>query len=252
MDRTYIYSYIPGSHSVANLTSELDIFQIRHKNSKFKGNLRKTVINWGSSNLPDEVLKCKIINDPSKVAICSDKLKFFETLQGTQVSVVPWTTDKNEVRSWIDSGYEVFARTLLKSHSGNGIIILDSESEIVDAPLYTMYIKKESEWRLHYIGGQLAFIQRKVKDPNIEQPKDWRIRAHQNGFIYQQNNESIPEKVIEQGNLAYKTIGLDFGAIDIIYNKRNDKAYILEINTAPGLENTTVNIYAQHLKRICA
>jgi D-alanine-D-alanine ligase-like ATP-grasp enzyme len=37
---------------------------------------------------------------------------------------------------------------------------------------------------------------------------------------------------------------LDFGAVDIIYNAKRNECYVLEVNTAPGLEGTTVEKYA--------
>jgi D-alanine-D-alanine ligase-like ATP-grasp enzyme len=40
------------------------------------------------------------------------------------------------------------------------------------------------------------------------------------------------------------TTGLDFGAVDVIWNAQKEKPYVLEINTAPGLEGQTIADYA--------
>jgi glutathione synthase/RimK-type ligase-like ATP-grasp enzyme len=45
-------------------------------------------------------------------------------------------------------------------------------------------------------------------------------------------------------------LGLDFGAVDIIWNKKQDRYYVLEVNTAPGLEGETVVRYANAFKEL--
>ena len=47
---------------------------------------------------------------------------------------------------------------------------------------------------------------------------------------------------------ACACINLNYGAVDIIYNKKQNKCYVLEINTAPGLINQTANLYANNFK----
>jgi D-alanine-D-alanine ligase-like ATP-grasp enzyme len=39
--------------------------------------------------------------------------------------------------------------------------------------------------------------------------------------------------------------GIHFGAIDIIYTAATNKARILEVNTAPGIEGKTVDLYSE-------
>jgi D-alanine-D-alanine ligase-like ATP-grasp enzyme len=40
---------------------------------------------------------------------------------------------------------------------------------------------------------------------------------------------------------------MHFAALDVLYHHPSGKAVICEGNTAPGLENNTVNIYAEYL-----
>ena len=47
-----------------------------------------------------------------------------------------------------------------------------------------------------------------------------------------------------------ESIGLDFGAVDVIYNGHSNRAYVLEINTAPGLTGTTLDNYAAALRNL--
>lgn len=241
-----VYPYKQGSKSVKNLALLLGIKRIRTNSQTFRGAKRKLVINWGSSVLPAEVLKCKVLNPPASVQGVSNKLKFFRGF--SQKARLPeYTTDKGVAKSWADNGAPVVCRTKLQAHSGIGIVIADKAEEVVDAPLYTKYVKKRDEFRLHIFGGVVIDVQRKARKLENEAP-DWRVRNLANGFVYQRNDVEVPEDVVVQATGLFKETGLDFGAVDVIYNAKEGKAYVLEVNSAPGLEGTTLANYVGKLK----
>jgi D-alanine-D-alanine ligase-like ATP-grasp enzyme len=76
------------------------------------------------------------------------------------------------------------------------------------------------------------------------------VRNHDNGFIFVRNDVKAPSSVEEQAVRAIKALGLDFGAVDIIWNDKQQKAYVLEVNTAPGLEGSTVDDYARGFRNL--
>ena len=79
------------------------------------------------------------------------------------------------------------------------------------------------------------------------------IRSYDNGWVF--TREGIgkyyeeQQKVKTQGLLAVKALGLDFGASDVIYSEKHRKATVLEVNTSPGLEGTSVQLYADAIRR---
>lgn len=246
MKNLYVYSYNATSKGASELSEALGVPRIRHNNSRFIGSSRKTVINWGSSEVSKEVLKCRILNAPSIVSIVSNKLLFFKSMTDASdpPRCVPWTTSKKEAEEWLKQGSTVVVRNILTGHSGNGVVIVEPGQEVPNAPLYTQYIPKSAEYRVHIIGGKIIFEQRKIKNPQIDQPITWKIRSHENGFIFQHNNLSVPKDVEDQALKAVSAIGLDFGGVDIVWVEKQKRAYILEINTACGLEGATVGAYA--------
>lgn len=253
MYKTSIYSYKFGSQSAKLIADRLGIKRIKHSGSRFKGRSSKTVINWGSSELPVELHKCKIINEPIYVKTCSNKTYFFADQSinhDSSARLVPWTVNKLEAQNWLDEDFTVVVRNSLTSHSGHGILIVEPDETLPDAPLYTKYIKKDSEWRIHCMrfGEECRIIsrQRKIKDPNLDEPVTWKIRSHQNGFIFQHSDLNVPEDVEVQALLAFKNSGLHFGAVDVIFNKHQNKAYTLELNTAPGVSGETLEVYKEN------
>lgn len=138
----------------------------------------------------------------------------------------------------------VVCRTLLRGHSGRGIVIADDVSELVQAPLYTQYIKKQSEYRVHVFFGEVIDIQKKMRRSDTPDSEvDWRVRNHSNGFVYGRDEVRLPDGAQQLCIEAVSALGLDFGAVDIIHNAHYDEYYVLEVNTAPGLSGTTLEVY---------
>jgi glutathione synthase/RimK-type ligase-like ATP-grasp enzyme len=241
----WIYSWNFWSKSARVLAKELDAYLIRHEGSRFVGRPYKAVINWGSSVLPTCVRGSTVLNSAPQVALASNKLNFLETCV-EDWRPPPWTSDPNVAKQWLKDGKDVVARTVLNGHSGAGIRLIHPGGILPYALLYTKYIPKSSEWRIHCVGNTIIDIQRKAA--KIGEVANWQIRNHDNGFIYARDGVP-PGDVREQALAAFLKSGLDFGAVDVIYNAKREKAYVLEINTAPGLEGNTVGIYANALER---
>lgn len=75
---------------------------------------------------------------------------------------------------------------------------------------------------------------------------------HKNGFAFKLvNSEFVPRPAVDAAILAVKSLKLDFGAVDIIQGK-DGKFYVLEVNTAPGVENSTRQVIQGLAKNIIA
>lgn len=249
MNRIKIWAYKPGSKSATALARSLDTKVIRHQGSLWRGGPDKTVINWGSTDVGPQVKRSKVLNKPEAVAVAHNKLTTFQKLtEDDEIHLPAWTVDKDKAKKWLEDGKCVLARQSLTGHSGQGIVVMEKPLDFVDAPVYTIYIGKEKEYRIHVLNGEIIFRQQKVRDRDGE-PKTWKIRSHANGFVFQHNDINVPEEVDLQALMAVKALGLDFGGVDVIISKRTEKAIVLEVNTACGLEGETVTAYANAFKR---
>lgn len=253
----YLYSWNPNSEGAKLLAEQMNIRKIRHEKSTFKGSPKKTVINWGSGKLPPEVLLCNVLNSTAGVNRVSDKLKFFNTAAG-KCSIPDFTTDIATAIRWISEGNTVCARTVLNGHSAEGLVILDKKSkgsDIIEAPLYTKYIPKKDEYRVHVVHGEVIDIQRKALRPEFleetgRENVNYRIRNLDNGFIYVRNNVNPPVSVTEEAIKGITASGLDFGACDLVFNEKKNQAYLLEINSAPGVQGLTVEAYSRAFQNL--
>lgn len=251
---TIIYTARP-SNGAKELAHALGIkLGSRRINRPYKG----TVINWGSIDFPDRFRGATVINTPEAIAEVSNKLSFFKkiTPKYSKSSITPeWTEDKDVAKKWIADGYRCAARTVLSGSSGIGIHIADSNRTLTNAPLYVKYIPKDSEWRVHVFrketGLEIIDIQQKARRRDVpDEEVNWEVRNHENGFIYKRHNIIIPEKVKEVALKCMSQLSLHFGAVDVIWSEKKKRAYVLEVNTAPGLEGKTVENYAKAFKEL--
>lgn len=255
-----IYPYKNGSESAKALADALGVLQIKKEGSKFKGSSKKLVINWGNSMSTEEVDKCLVLNKPEAVAICIDKLRFFNHVkaindEGTDryAEIPVFTTNKGTAQEWCAGGTKIVCRTILNGHSGQGIVIANTPDQVVDAPLYVEYRPKKSEYRVHILHDRVVDVQRKARDHDVPEDRvNWQIRNHQFGFVFVRDIEPeiLPRGVLTNALEAVRICGLDFGAVDVIYNEHRNRSTVLEINTAPGLTGTTLDGYKERFEQI--
>ena len=121
--------------------------------------------------------------------------------------------------------------------------------ELVSAPLYTKGIKKDREFRIHVMGGEVIFQQEKKMMAKGRRPERFNahVRNHANGWVFADQNLVIPGQVIDVARRCVVSCGLDFGAVDVLWNDKLG-AFILEVNTAIGLQPKLAAIYAAKIK----
>lgn len=205
------------------------------------------LVNWGTTKIL-AIGDSRVLNSLDAINLAANKYFAFTALAGKEISTVPWTANKAVAQEWQNAGGTIVCRTILTGHSGKGIIIIEEGEEIPDAPLYTKYIFKTKEYRVHATKTDVIDTQRKVRDPDQE-PISWKVRSHANGFIFQRNNILPNDTRDTLAISAVKALGLDFGAVDIVEDKKGN-LYVLEVNTAPGLEGQTVEAYTAALGKL--
>ena len=75
------------------------------------------------------------------------------------------------------------------------------------------------------------------------------MRTHDNGFVFVRQDVELPAAARDMAVQALAATSLSFGAVDLIFNEHHNQYYVLEINTAPGLEGQTITSYADAIQR---
>lgn len=243
-----LYPYEQGSKGAKALADALGIKQIKHEGAPLKR--AGVVINWGASKIKRTLWGIQeILNNEQSVALASNKLETFKALSAAGVSVPDWTEDMLVAAEWSKDGADVVARKKLNGHSGDGIVIAENKEQLVDAPLYTRYIKKKEEYRIHVFQGEAFFVQRKAR--KLDVPKEdvnWKVRNLAGGFIFANVGVEVDDVARHEACAAVAALSLDFGAVDVILGT-DGKYYVLEVNTACGLEGTTLEKYVEKFQQ---
>jgi hypothetical protein len=238
-----VYPYKQGSSSAKKLSVHLSGKVLKREGSSFHPKQGDCVINWGSSHLPD--FGSATVLNPN-VRNAQNKLLTFEILRENHVNHPEFWTNPSDIPA---NAYPILCRTVLTGHSGAGIVIAGDPSALVPAPLYVRYVKKKEEYRVHVIRNSAVFIQRKARKMDVQTP-NWLVRNLAGGFVFVDATETVPEIIIQEATTAIHVLGLDFGAVDVIHNVQQNKAYVLEVNTACGLEDRTAEKYAAGFKEL--
>ncbi len=243
--RYRIWAYRQGSRSAAALASALGGKVLKRAGSKFVVRKDDVIVNWGDPDPPPFVTENR-----QNLRNASNKLHFFRLMRDKGLSEIipPFWENRDEIPG---DSYPIVCRTVLAGHSGEGIVLADGVDNLVQAPLYVKYMKKQEEYRVHCSRDQIIAIQRKAR--RLDTPDadvNWRVRNHSNGFVFMRHDVNPHDNVTAAATACLGASGLDFGAVDVIWNEKSQRAYVLEINTAPGLEGQTVEDYARYFRAV--
>lgn len=247
----WFFPYKAGSKSAALFTRLVNGKQLKLEGSKYKPQARDVVVNWGSVRCPD-FSPARVLNRQPGVAKAVSKLKTFAELRNKGVVVPDWTQDKATAQEWLKTG-KIIARDLDSGRGGVGITVYKKGGSIDRAHLfYTRYFRKNREFRLHVFKDAVIFAQEKRKKVEGLDPQkfDPYIRSHDRGWVFcfhHFNDSPIHPDVYKGCVSAVRSLGLDFGAVDVGYNEESGYC-VFEVNTAPGLEGETLNAYAKALQ----
>lgn len=218
--------------------------EILVEGSKYRHNLNHLVINWGVpkiNNYPNT------LNKDSCNAV--DKLKVLANI--ASFNPIFFTTSIQEARHWVNYGV-VYCRTKLNASQGEDIVLARNKEELVEAPLYTLEIKPVvAEYRVHVFNNKIIDIVQKKKLSSERREElgveiNHLIRNHANGYIFAREGVEVSGQVKDIALSSLSTLNLNFGAVDVVWD--GELAFVLEVNTAPGMEGTTVQKYADAIE----
>lgn len=253
-----LYPYKVGSESATELSNMLDIMRVK-PDGNYVPKIGHKVINWGMGKIPNwndlaSRRGVTMLNKPDAVNTASNKLTALQKMKNAGVRIPEFTTDYYEAMRWLNGHSVVVERHELRGNSGEGIRIVtlsdpEMETRLQQAPLYTKFIPKTAEFRVHVFQGQVIDYIEKKKKLADQRPANFNkyISSINCGWVFQRTNILDLPEVRQLAIKAVAALGLDFGAVDIVYC--DGLPYVLEVNTAPGLSGETLQKYANAFRR---
>ena len=237
-----IFPYKIGSLSAKKLARALKVLRVGHY---YNAKRSDTIVNWGSSTPPHFRWMEQDLNKPHAIALASNKIKTFTELECKGFEHIPqYTISKDIAKHLIEMGDTIYCRSTVTGHSGRGIVIASNSNELINAPLYTVKTKHRDEYRVHIFKGEVLDVQKKKRKLGLNGSSSG-IRNHSSGWVYARTDVAIPDMLCPIAIQAVELLGLDFGAVDIGHKVNDNKFFVFEVNTAPGLEGSTLDKYTK-------
>ncbi len=245
MSRVRINQY-KASKSARELANYLGVTRLKTRGSRFTGSPTDTIINWGNGK--GNIGNARQINKLSNVQLASNKLSTLQALRRAEVSIPRFYTNGDV----FESSLVLYGRSDLYGHSGRGIHV-GTYNEIPNCPLYVEAISKVAEYRAIVVGNKVVDFKKKKKKNTPEGEErvehDEHVWNLDGGYIFARNDFVVPYGAAQLGIDAVSALGLDFGAVDIIEDSEG-KLYVLEVNTAFGIEGTTLSLVGDAIKEL--
>lgn len=171
------------------------------------------------------------------------KIEQYEWFEEQGLARLDFTTSKSIAKEWTDQGHTVVCRTLTHASEGKGIVVAETSEKVVSAPVYTIYRKKKKEFRVHIFKDKVVHVLEKRRKTNFEGTTDAKIRNTANGYVFCSDGVVEPVGLRDLALAASKVTKSDFKGVDIGYNEKKDELFVIEVNSAPGIEGSNVDRY---------
>ena len=180
-----------------------------------------------------------------KYGMSVDKLTQYKWFVEQNIPALEFTVDKHLAMQWVADGNTVFGRKYLNASCGKGIVVFDKENvlEMQGFPVFTKYKKKKREFRVHVFKDEVVNVTEKKRRKEFDGERDTKIRNLANGYVFVQTVANEPPGLRELALSAAKVSGSDFRGVDIGYNEKKDELFVIEVNSAPGIQGTNVEKY---------
>ena len=129
---------------------------------------------------------------------------------------------------------------------GEDIVLIRNSDDLIDDEVSQFWVKMieptQYEFRFHVFKDKVIRKSMKVRKTHLEEGEVFNpvIRNHHRGWDFTQQfywpePKSSKPVCVEESIKAVKSLGLDFGAVDLLLDGEN-KPWILEVNTGPRMD----------------
>jgi glutathione synthase/RimK-type ligase-like ATP-grasp enzyme len=213
----------------------------------------ETLIRWGSSALVSNPIN-RTINAREAVELAANKFNAIDRLLAhniaapRQMKLAGLTEQTLQHITTVGLRLPVLARMF--NHTRGKDILLCLQNKDINRAIrwgkqyVTEYIPTAREYRVHVFKDEIIRVSQKILMSRDVYVPYLRNDDHNHTFRNPRKSLSNEEKLT--AIQAVRTLGLDFGAVDLVVADDN-KHYVLEVNTGPALIDTGLDVYAEKI-----
>ena len=151
-------------------------------------------------------------------------------------------------KKWVNSGDQVLGRN--REHQKGHGIVGQGSSAWASKEFWSKFIPNEREYRVHIFDSEHIQQGLKCFDPKAKKIRtdDLPIRNTETGWTKFDHTFKPPDGAVRLAKRAVQECGYLWGAVDLLEDA-SGKCYVLEVNTAPGMDEITARAYADAIKK---
>lgn len=200
------------------------------------------LIRWGTRSGAGYRPAEGVINSQSALRNNADKLDSLRQLDNAGLPVPRYTTDRDEISETF--GYPALGRAESHTRGEDINLIMQWRDAYLTSgnDYFVEYIPTDFEYRMHVVDGEVIKIhEKRLRSEADNHPF---IRNHETGWVFVEPRDEPPSEQLAID--AVGALGMDFGAVDMIRSE-DGEPYILEVNSAPSLEESNLERYGDAL-----
>lgn len=211
------------------------------------------LIRWGSARPMGDV--AHVLNQARAIMLASHKFAALDRLRDAAIPTVPFYGSWAEALDAAGGSGIILGRSF-SGMQGRDIRVYDPcqvyRQRYPAAPTsphqwYSIYMEPTREVRIHVVAGEVIRVQGKYCDVPEHTDRNPFVRNYVTGYRYRSPRGDLRSQRREAATESIRTLGLDFGAVDMLLFGEERDAVVLEVNTAPSCSPMTLSAYARAL-----
>jgi hypothetical protein len=212
------------------------------------------LIRWGAT-APLGRKPRRVLNSMKAIVAASNKREALATMRRAGIKVPHIYTNPADPQPGdeVPVAYPLLGR---KDHhvGANDIVLCLQARDVMRAKQmgcthFSRYIPTKAEYRVHVFGDAIIKTSQKIEIDAAQAIQPW-IRNLGAGYTFRQPEVRLTGASRGMAIDAVHALGLTFGAVDLIVGD-DDQSYVLEVNTAPGLQtDTSLDAYLEQFKQV--
>lgn len=213
------------------------VLSTRQENAR--ANQGETILKWGTTAHMQHAAGVNVLNESPAIQLAANKRDARMLMQREGVPVPKSFLDTKAMIASLPKPTDRFVLRPFKHSKGHYMrvgsaaeIMLHAKKKAYTDGYISQFIDKVKEYRVFVVSGKVAAVA--IKIPENADAAAWN---HAAGAVFDNLRwDAWPLKACEAAIKATKTVGLDFGAVDVIEDAQGNP-YVLEVNTAPAVDS---------------
>lgn len=235
------------SESATALVAALNaagVTAVRKLNLARQPGANSLVVNWGTIVLPPwEANGAKVLN----LVLAVNKWEELKTLFAGGIPTIPFIKPWDTYAGGVAFSTDVWLPRSLHHHGASDLRRLRAGRAFL-----TRRLTFTKEFRVHVFEGKSIRVGRKAPRPGAT-VHPW-IRSYATGWDILYDTAAVQGMRSGWREIAKRAVAAldyDFGAVDLAIEAETNRAVVLEVNSAPGLDTpATAQAYARHIAAV--